>query len=74
MEGTWLFWMQCEICGDERSAVVPDRSLRRLSSGGFAPLPCGACGARSAKPGRPPWQLTASDRKFLRSLRITAST
>jgi hypothetical protein len=70
MEGTWLFWLRCEICGAEQEAVVRDAVLHKLSSGGFAPLPCHACGARSAKPAARPWELTMLDRTFLRRLWI----
>lgn len=71
MEGTWDFRLRCGVCDHEFEAIVQDASLRRLSSGGFAPLPCRECGARSAAPTVKPWALDASDRKWLRSLRIT---
>lgn len=73
MEGAWLFWLRCEVCGAEKETVVRETALHRLSSGGFSPLRCAACGALSARPGPPPWQPTAPDRKLLRSLRIAAT-
>lgn len=70
MEESWLFWLRCEICGAEKEALVRDRLLHKLSSGGFSPLKCSECGALSAKPSARPWTLTAADRKFLRQMRI----
>lgn len=71
MEAPWQFWLRCDICEATAQVDVRPASLHRLSSGGFSPLRCGSCGALSARPGPPPWQLSANDRKFLRSMRIT---
>jgi len=74
MAGTWFFLLLCDVCERRSEAMVPEADLRRLSSGGFAPLPCPACGAWSARPTVRPWDLSLPDRKLLRSMHITATT
>lgn len=71
MQVSWPFRLRCEICGVEREAIVEERQINRLSSGGFSPLRCTACGALSAKPTVRRWELTLADRRFLRATRIT---
>jgi hypothetical protein len=66
----WSFFLRCGTCGDEAETTVFERSLQRLSSGGFAPLRCEACGAFSLVPTARPWAPTANDQKLLRSMRI----
>lgn len=71
MEAAWDFSLACGLCDERWDARIPDASIRRLSSGGFAPLRCRACGAFSARPTARPWAPGLNDRTFLRKLRIT---
>jgi hypothetical protein len=73
VEASWNFWLKCGACGDVSERVVVASRLQRLSSGGFAPLPCLECGSNAAAPTVRPWDLTTNDRRFLRSMRIAAA-
>lgn len=71
MEGICLL-LKCGACGHVVERVVKIAAL--VGAATFAPLRCVECLAQACEPTVRPYELSHGDRKFLRAMRIEATT